>query len=420
MLQNAALPVAEAQRRILARVPLLPVERIPVQDALGRVTAEPVVSRLDLPPWNNSAMDGYAVRAADVRAGQRIPVALDLPAGSAAGTVLPVGSAARIMTGAPLPDNADAIVPVETSAGPRGAGAYADPGEWVAFDRAPAAGHHVRRRGEDVRRGDTVVAAGETFTPARIALAASVGASEVAVHRRPAVTIVSTGDELVGVERAGEPDRIVNGNAYGLAAMVEEAGGIVAGTPTVSDDEGAVEEALRAALRSDVVVTVGGVSMGARDPVRPALARAGVELEFWRVAMRPGGPTAFGVGADGRPVFALPGNPVSAHVTFELFVRPALRRMAGHRACFRRPMAARLTQAADPIPGKATYLRCRIESDGEGWRAAPAGPQGSGVLSTLARADGLALLPAEAGRLEAGAWVEVWPLGDGPFQREDP
>jgi molybdopterin molybdotransferase len=202
--------------------------------------------------------------------------------------------------------------------------------------------------------------------------------------------------------------------------MVEEAGGIVAGTPTVSDDEGAVEEALRAALRSDVVVTVGGVSMGARDPVRPALARAGVELEFWRVAMRPGGPTAFGVGADGRPVFALPGNPVSAHVTFELFVRPALRRMAGHRACFRRPMGARLAQAVDPIPGKATYLRCRIEPDGEGWRAAPAGPQGSGVLSTLARADGLALLPAEAGRLEAGAWVEVWPLGDGPFQREDP
>lgn len=420
MSHSAALPVAEAQRRILARVPRLPSERIPIGNALGRVTAEPVVSRLDLPPWNNSAMDGYAVRAADVRAGQRVPVALDLPAGSAAGTVLPAGAAARIMTGAPLPDNADAIVPIETSAGPRGAGAYADPGEWVAFDRAPAPGHHVRRRGEDVRRGDTVVAAGEPFTPARIALAASVGAAEVVVHRRPSVTIVATGDELVEVERAGEPDRIVNGNAYGLAAMVESAGGVVAGSLTVSDDEAALGEALGEALGSDAVVTVGGVSMGARDPVRPAFARAGVELEFWRVAMRPGGPTAFGVGAGGRPVFALPGNPVSALVTFELFVRPALRRMAGHRACFRRSIRARLTEAVEPTPGKATYLRCRIEPDGEGWRATPAGPQGSAVLSTLARADGLALVPAEAGRLEPGASVEVWPLGDEPFHREDP
>ncbi|MGH7589035.1 MAG: molybdopterin molybdotransferase MoeA [Gemmatimonadota bacterium] len=419
MLQKAALPVAEAQRRILARVPRLPVERIAIRDALGRVPAEPVISRLDLPPWDNSAMDGYAVRAADVRAGERVPVALDLPAGSTAGQVLPAGAAARIMTGAPMPENADAIVPIETSAGPRGTGAYADPGEWVAFDRAPSPGHHVRLRGEDVRRGDTVVAEGEPFTPARIALVASVGTAEVTVFRRPSVTIVSTGDELVGVERAGEPDRIVNGNAYGLAAMVERAGGVVAATPTVSDDEAAVEEALEAALRSDAVLTVGGVSMGARDPVRPALARAGVELDFWRVAIRPGGPTAFGIGPGGRPVFALPGNPVRALVTFELFVRPALRRMAGHRACFRRPIRARLTEAVDPAPGKATYLRCRLEPDGEGWLAVPAGPQGSGVLSTLAGAHGLAVVP-DAGRLEPGAPVDVWPLTDEPFHREDP
>jgi molybdopterin molybdotransferase len=419
MLQQAALPVAEAQRRILARVPRLPVERIAIRDALGRVPAEPVISRLDLPPWDNSAMDGYAVRAADVRAGERVPVALDLPAGSTAGQILPAGAAARIMTGAPLPENADAIVPIEVSAGPRGTGAYADPGEWVAFEHAPAPGHHVRVRGEDVRHGDTVVAEGEPFTPARIALAASVGAAEVVVFRRPSVTIVSTGDELVGVERAGEPDRIVNANAYGLAAMVERAGGVVAATPTVSDDVVAVGEALQTALGSDAVVTVGGVSMGARDPVRPALDRVGVQLDFWRVAVRPGGPTAFGVGPGGRPVFALPGNPVSALVTFELFVRPALLRMAGHRACFRRPILARLTEAVDPTPGKATYLRCRLEPDGTGWRAVPAGAQGSGVLSTLAGAHGLALVP-DSGRLEQGAPVEVWPVSDEPFHREDP
>jgi molybdopterin molybdotransferase len=419
MLQQAALPVAEAQRRILARVPRLPAERIAIRDALGRVPAEPVISRLDLPPWDNSAMDGYAVRAADVRAGRRVPVALDLPAGSTAGQVLPAGAAARIMTGAPLPENADAIVPVETSAGPRGAGAYADPGEWVAFERVPAPGHHVRLRGEDVRRGDTVVAEGEPFTPARIALAASVGSAEVVVFRRPSVTIVSTGDELVGVERAGEPDRIVNANAYGLAVMVERAGGVVAATPTVSDDEAALGEALQTALGSDVTVTVGGVSMGARDPVRPALARAGIELDFWRVAIRPGGPTAFGVGPGGRPVFALPGNPVSALVTFELFVRPALLRMAGHRACFPRPIRARLAEAVDPTPGKATYLRCRLEPDGAGWWAVPAGHQGSSVLSTMARAHGLARVP-DSGRLEPGAPVEVWPLSDEPFHREEP
>ncbi|HKY61532.1 MAG TPA: gephyrin-like molybdotransferase Glp [Gemmatimonadota bacterium] len=419
MVQQAALPVAEAQRRILARLPRLPGERIAVRDATGRVAAEPVISRLDLPPWDNSAMDGYAVRSADVHAGEPLPVALDLPAGSTAGQVLPARAAARIMTGAPLPENADAIVPVETSAGPRGAGAYADPGEWVAFEHAPVPGHHVRVRGEDVRRGDTVVAEGEPFTPARIALAASVGAAEVVVFRRPSVTIVSTGDELVGVERAGEPDRIVDANTYGLATMVERAGGVVAATLTVSDDEVAVGNALRTALGSDAVVTVGGVSMGARDPVRPALARAGVELDFWRVAIRPGGPTAFGVGPGGRPVFALPGNPVSALVTFELFVRPALLRMAGHRACFRRPIRARLAEAVDPTPGKATYLRCRLEADGAGWRAVPAGAQGSAVLSTLARAHGLALVP-DSGRLEPGAPVEVWPLSDEPFHREDP
>lgn len=419
MLQKAALPVAEAQRRILARVARLPVERIAIRDALGRVPAEPVISRFDLPPWDNSAMDGYAVRSADVRAGERLPVALDLPAGSAAGQILPAGAAARIMTGAPLPENADAIVPIETSAGPHGAAVYADPGEWVAFEAAPAPGHHVRLRGEDVRRGDQVVAEGQPFTPARMALAASVGAAEVAVFRRPTVTIVSTGDELVGVERAGEPGRIVNANAYGLAAMVEEAGGVVEATATVGDDEPAVRRAIQGALRSDAVVTVGGVSIGARDPVRPALAGAGVELDFWRVAVKPGGPTAFGVGPEGRPVFALPGNPVSALVTFELFVRPGLRRMAGHRACFRRPLWARLAQAVDPTPGKLTCMRCRLEADGDGWRAVRAGPQGSGVLSTLAGADGLALVP-DAGRLEAGSPVEVWPLTDAAFHQENP
>ncbi|MGH7572944.1 MAG: molybdopterin molybdotransferase MoeA, partial [Gemmatimonadota bacterium] len=233
MLQKATTSVGEAQRAILRYAPRLPTERVAVGQALGRVLAEPVISRLDLPPWDNSAMDGYAVRAADVLEGKRLPIALDVPAGAAGGRVLPEGAAARIMTGAPLPQEADAIVPVESSAGPRGAGAYADLGEWVSFERAPAPGHHVRHRGEDVRRGEIVVEAGEVCTPARLALAASVGRAAVSVFRRPRVSIVSTGDELVDIDEAGRPDRIVNGNAYGLAAMVVEAGGVPTLPPIV-------------------------------------------------------------------------------------------------------------------------------------------------------------------------------------------
>lgn len=420
MLQTAAISVAEARRTVLRHAPRLPAERVTVGRALGRVLAEPVISRLDLPPWDNSAMDGYAVRAADVLEGGRLPVALDVPAGARAGQVLPEGAAARIMTGAPLPEKADSIVPVERAAGPRGAGSYADLGEWVSFERAPEPGHHVRHRGEDVRRGEVVIEAGEVCTPARIALAASVGRAAVSVFRRPGVSIVSTGDELVDVDEAGRPDRIVNGNAYGLAAMVYEAGGVPAVAPVVPDDEAAVREAVDGALRSDAVVTVGGVSAGARDPVRPALEAAGVELVFQGVALKPGGPMTFGIRSDGRCVFALPGNPVSALVTFELFVRPVLLRMAGHLRCFRRAVRARLQEAVEPAPGKDTYLRCRLEHDEGEWRARLSGPQGSGVLSALARADGLVVVPADAGRLEPGVEVDVLPLDDRLFRVEAP
>lgn len=406
------MSVNEARRIVLRHAPRLPAERIPVGSALGRILAEPVTARLDLPPWDNSAMDGYAVRAADVREGGRLPVALDLPAGARAGQVLPAGAAARIMTGAPLPTEADAIVPVETSIGPRGAGAYADPGEWVAFERRPSPGHHVRRRGEDVRRGDVVLAAGQEMTAARIALAASVGRAVLSVFRRPAVSIVSTGDELVDVDEAGSPDRIVNGNVYGLAAMVQDAGGVPVILPTVPDEDAALRSTLGQALRSDAVVTIGGVSAGARDRVRPALEACGVELVVSRVALKPGGPMAFGVRSDGCPVFALPGNPVSALVTFELFVRPALLKMAGHRRCLRRALRARLGETVEPAPGKETYLRCRLERDGGRWKARLSGPQGSGVLSALAGADGLAVVLSTVGRLDAGSEVEVLPLDD--------
>lgn len=414
------LSVHEAQQTILDRIRTLGAERVPLLAARGRVAAEDVAAGLDLPPWDNSAMDGYAVRAADVAPGAALPVALDLPAGAASGQRLPEGSAARIMTGAPLPLGADAVVPVEETTGPEGEARYARLGEEVRFDVRPEPGDHVRRHGEDVRRGDAVLRAGEVAGPARIALLATVGRSAVSVVRRPRVAIVSTGDELVDVDEAGARDRIVNGNAYGLAAQVAEAGGVPRALPIAPDEPAAIRAAIRSALEDDAAVTVGGVSVGERDHVRGALEEAGVELVFWRVALRPGGPVAFGVTADGRPLFGLPGNPVSAHVTFELFLRPALLRMAGRRRCFRRPVRATLAGPVSARAEKAHYLRVRMEPEGSGWRARPIGMQGSAILSGLAAADGLAIVPLGAGDLPAGAEVDVLPLDGWSLEAETP
>lgn len=414
------LPVHEAQKKILEHIRTLGAERVALHAALGRVAAEDVAAALDLPPWDNSAMDGYAVRAAEVAPGTGLPVALDLPAGSASGQRLPAGAAARIMTGAPIPREADAVVPVEETTGPLGEGRYAEVGERVRFDVQPGSGDHVRRRGEDVRRGEIVLRTGDVVRPARIALLATVGRAGVSVVRRPRVSIVSTGDELVDVDEAGAPDRIVNGNAYGLAAQVAEAGGVPRALPIAPDDRDAIRASIRSAFEDDAVITIGGVSMGAKDHVREALIAAGVDLVFWRAAIRPGGPVAFGLTADGRPVFGLPGNPVSAHVTFELFARPALLRMSGRTRCFRQPLKARLAEPVSTRPEKAYYLRVRLETEGSGWRARPVGPQGSAILSGLACADGLAIVPLGTGDLLAGAEVEVLPLDDRALDREGP
>lgn len=414
------LSVAEAQTKILDRIRTLGAERVPLREAAGRVAALAETSALDLPPWDNSAMDGYAVRAADVAPGGELEVALDLPAGSASGARLPGAAAARIMTGAPMPDGADAVVPVEDTTASAGEGRFAELGERVRIDVRPEPGAHVRRRGEDVRRGAVVLERGDVLRPARIALLATAGRGAVEVVRRPHVAIVSTGDELVDIERAGTPDRIVNGNAHGLAAQVTAAGGVPRVLPIAPDEPAAIRSAIRAALDHDAVVTVGGVSVGPRDHVRDALREAGVELVFWRAAIRPGGPMAFGAAPDGRPVFGLPGNPVSALVTFELFARPALRRMAGHARCFTRPLRAHLTEAVSTRPEKAYYLRARLEADGEGWRVTPIGSQGSAILSGLAAADGLAIVPLGIGDLPAGAGVDVLPLDGWAPESEAP
>lgn len=418
MSADGPISVRRAQRLVLEAVRRLPPERVSLAAALGRVLAAPISARRDLPPLDNSAMDGYAVRAADVEDGRPLPVVLDLPAGSAPATLAP-GGAARIMTGAPLPDGADAVIPVEASVGPGGAGVFAAVGELVRFSETPRRGSHVRRRGEDVREGERVVTAGSVCTPGRIAVAAANGRGILSVVRRPRVAIVSTGDELVDLDEAGSAVGIVDGNAYGAAAQVAEAGGMPTLLPIVPDEMAAVRQAVEGALAADLVVTIGGVSAGARDFVPAALAAAGATFVFRGVAVRPGGPTAFATTPAGGVVIALPGNPVSASVAFELLARPALLKMAGHERCFRRPLRARLLEAVETPAEKTYVLRARLGRDHAGWTVGLTGPQGSGVASSLARAEALVVVPAETRGLPAGAEVEVLPIEDGAWTRTE-
>ena len=413
-MSTAPITIRDAQRRVLERVRTLGAERVAVTAALGRVPAVPVRAQRDLPPCDNSAMDGYAVRCADVIDGRPLPVALDIPAGATAAT-LPAGSAARIMTGAPIPIGSDAVVPVEASIGPGGAGIFAAPGEPVRFAVPPEPRAHIRSRGEDVRRDAVVLTAGEPCRGPQIAMAASTGHALLTVHRRPRVAILSTGDELVDLGAPAGPDRIVDGNGYGLAAEVEAAGALPILLPIIADDRDTTREAIASALDADAVLTIGGVSVGERDHVREALAWAGVDLAFWRVALKPGGPMAFGSTSSERLVFAVPGNPVSAYVTFELFVRPALLRMGGHTRCFRRAFSARLLEPVPKAPGKAYVLRGKSSSGPDGWEVRLTGPQGSHVLSSLVGADVLLILPEDSSDVPAGATVDVLPLGDRMF-----
>jgi molybdopterin molybdotransferase len=398
------LPVAEARDRILASVPRLPPERRSLHSALGHVLAEDVGSPLDLPPWDNSAMDGFAVRAEDVRGARadapvELPVSDDVPAGSTPGGPLAPGTAARVTTGAPVPAGADGVIRVEHTDGGRGVGS---PGGRVRIDSDADAGRNIRMRGEDVRRGALVLRAGTVLRAAEIGLAASLGRSQLLVVRRPVVGIVTSGDELVEVDGFAavlEGRRIVSSNGPALAAQLAESGmegrllGIAADTPA------SLREHLERARGCDVLLTSAGISVGEHDHVRAVLEEMAVEVDFWRVRMRPGSPLAFGrvAGLGGIPWFGLPGNPVSSMVTFELFVRPALLRMGGHRAVHLPVRDARLAGGAAPAPGLTQFLRVRLERDAEGtWLATPTGPQGSGILSSMAAADALLVVPGDA------------------------
>ena len=380
------LSVEEALEQILSRVHALPTERVEVTSALGRVLAEPIVSTRQIPPWPNSSMDGYALRAADTQTGGVVlEVVGKIVAGALPSRRLATGEAMRIFTGAPLPEGADAVIPQEDVGD-----ASPSTGKITVRQRVEP-GAYVRLAGEDVRRGDAVLPPGRVLGPAEIGLLATLGRSQVRVHRRPRVAILSTGNELADLGVEPGPGQIPNTNTYALMAQAREAGAEPINLGVVPDELEAIEERLGWGREADVLVSSAGVSVGELDLVKEALTRSGAELHLWRVSMRPGKPITFG-SLDGRAVFGLPGNPVSAMVTFELFVRPALLKLGGRTALARPRLWAR---ALEPIanPGsRRGYLRVTLVPWGHGYGAKLTGDQGSSILRSMVAGDGLAVV----------------------------
>jgi molybdopterin molybdotransferase len=398
------VPFAEARASVLERLAPLPVREVALADALGCVLGADVAAAEDLPPFANSAMDGFALRAADLAgAGEANPVALKLTGEVFAGTgrlpTVEPGGAVRIMTGGAVPPGADTVVPVEQTS---------VEGDTVLVRLDPGPGRFVREAGEDVRRGTVVLERGRVLDPAAVGMLASVGARAVAVHPRPRVMVVSTGDELVDPGEPLGPGQIRDSNSWLLVAQARAAGAEAMRCDKLRDDPQALRRGFAmAAADGDLVLTSGGVSVGERDYTKQVLAELG-DVRGFRVAMQPGMPQAFGFAA-GTPLYGLPGNPVSCFVVFETLVRPALRRLAGHPddRLDRPRVVGRLAGPVRSPEGKVSFLRVRLEVGDEGLVATITGNQGSGVLSSCVAADGLAVVPASERELPAGSPVQV-------------
>jgi molybdopterin molybdotransferase len=390
-----------AREIVLARAAPLAAEQVPLGEALGRVLAEDVRSDEPVPGFDNSAMDGFAVRAGDTEgatpsAPSELQIAGESRAGSPASAPLRPGEACRISTGAMIPAGADAVVPVEDTRTANGR---------LLVDGAVAAGHHVRRAGEDIAAGETVLERGAELGPAELGVLASLGRFAPRCGRRPRVGVLTSGDELLAPGEAMRPGAVRDSNRYTVPALVERAGGELVAVDRAPDDPAATRSALAPLLEADVAIVCGGVSVGEHDHVKRALAELGVEQRFWGVALKPGKPTWFGNRGD-TLVFGLPGNPVSAMVTFILLIRPALAALAG-AAPDRTRTTAILDSDYEKTPGRAHAIRCRLSLREDGWHAAPAPQQGSHILTSMLGADCLALAPAESGSLRAGERIEV-------------
>jgi molybdopterin molybdotransferase len=411
-----ALGMAEAVQAVLRNVSVLASERLPLVNAVGRALASDVISPIDLPLWDNSGMDGYAVQRRDVLGASAsnpvvLPVIGTIMAGGDEHPEVIAGVAARIMTGAPIPPGANAVVRVEDT--DRGVKSVR-----ITDDRdALLAGGNIRAQGLDMRAGSLVFATGTTITPVHAGVLASVGAARVTVYRAPRVTLLSTGDELVEVEHFGEVlagRRIVSSSSYALPPWLKEQGAIVTALPLLPDSLSEIRDAIVDALERgcDLLITTGGVSVGAHDYTRDALKELDADIAFWRARIRPGGPIGTGT-VRGVPWIGLPGNPVSSMVTAELFVRPAIRKLGGHANVMRTAVPVRVAERMTTSPGLTHLLRVVVSRDATGnLEARLAGGQASNLLRAMALANALLIVPEDQSGANEGDVLDAMLLGD--------
>jgi len=404
--------VAEAQTCILSHVQRLSIEHVALHDALNRVLAEDVLSNRNHPPYDVSAMDGYALNFADVKiASSEAPVTLsvvdDIRAGQMPQFSLQRGQAARIMTGAPTPQGIDTVIRIEDTE---------LNGDVVSILTPPKQGANIRPLGENLKTGHIVLKQGTMITPGVLAILAMVKQKQVPVFARPTVAILSTGDELEDMDDPIDENKIPNANSHALYAQCKSLGIEATLLGIAKDNEEDLRAKLTEGLKYDVLLASGGVSVGHHDFVRPTLEALGITMHFWRVAMRPGHPLAFGTSKSDTAVFGLPGNPVASMVCFEQFVAPYLRKNMGYQKLFRRTIKARLTHDIKGNLGKTIFIRVTLEQDDKGYMATSTGAQGSGVLMSMALAEGLLAVPAECEGLKKGDMASVQLLQNMDFQ----
>jgi molybdopterin molybdotransferase len=392
----------EALNNILSHIHALGIEKVSLLESLERVIAEDIYARRNIPPLDNSAMDGYAVRWEDIRnASQDHPIRLevteDLPAGFISTKTLEKGKTIRIMTGAPIPKGADMVIPVEETKKEDG---------FVLIFKAAAPGENIRKSGEDVKEGDRVISKGDTIRPAEVGMLASVRRSFVHVFQRPLVAILCTGDELVDVDGDLDEVKIISSNSYTLGAQVWDCGAIPLQLGIAKDRKEEIEEKLRHGIRADILISSAGVSVGDYDFVKDVMKDLGMEMVFWKVAMRPGQPLAFGT-IGGKPVFGLPGNPVSSMISFEQFVRPSLLKMMGHRQLFRPVIEAILKEEIRKMTGRRFFIRGTVSFEKNQYFVTTTGEQGSGILRSMVKANGLIVIPEDQEMVRAGEKVKV-------------
>jgi molybdopterin molybdotransferase len=415
------LTPTEAARLILEHVAALPAERRRLREALDRVLAEDVASPIDLPAWDNSAMDGYATRAADVAGASpdckvSLAVIESVAAGQFPARPIGPGEATRIFTGAPLPVGADTVIRQEDTEA-------AAPGR-VTVVAGRDAGKNVRYRGEDIRAGAVVLAAGTALGPAQLGVLASIACATPLVHRAPRVAFMGSGDEIVDLDRADEilaGRKVATSNSYTLDALIRRAGGTPADLGIAGDTKESLRDHLAGARGADLLVTTAGVSVGEHDFVRDVLTELGCDMKLWRIRMRPGAPLGFGL-LGATPWIGLPGNPVSTMVTFELFVRPVIRRLLGHPLPFRRTVSVCVGEAITLGPKLRHFLRAVVTADGVGGvlTARLTGPQGSGILTSMARANALLIVPEDRPSVAAGETLTALLLDDPHHVAEAP